>query len=1413
MTAVPEERAGHDREPERLRTLARLSRLIGSSLDVDEVLAAIARATQALLDVPGVLFWTADEDARTLELRVIHPPEISRVLPRRSITYDEGIAGFVATHRRATQTADVRGDPRVLWPDWCAAHGLTAILVVPIEADGALLGVAALVARAPFAQPDVDLVEILAAQAGVALRNATVFARSERRRAAAEALAEAGRLLSQTLDPDAVARCITDSVGELLDARGVVLYRPAPDGSLVATLVSRSAAPDFTQIPRLAPELGGLSWVALREGRPLATPDMIADPRAGYAAKLRNRLARAEHRGLLAVPLVSGDRRFGVLLVNDRTGRIFTDDEIRLVQTFSDQAVMALENARLFQQASRQAARMRALADVERLLSETLDPDVVTSRIAATLRELLGARVTTVSRPAENGAYVFTAVAGATGPRFRPGARFPRGVGAIGMAAAERRVVQTPNVLADPHIDLTPDVRTLVGETPYRAVLAAPLLIDEQVAGVLGILDEEGRAWDDEEVRLVEAFARQAARALVNARLYDEAQARRREAEDLAAVADATAERMRALADVQRLLSETLDLPAVANRIVQSLQQHIAATGAAVFRAGEDGASLTVIAAGGRRGPAFVGAVLPPGTGLVGRAVRERGLCTTLDTLADPDVTLTDRLRDAIGPEGRAGVAMPLFVHDRIIGALSVLDHAGRVFTEEEIALVQAFAAPAAIALENARIHGETEEQRREAEVLADVSRAINQSLDPGRVMQRVTEAARELAAADIGRTALYDPIEDAMVVRFRVGARLPGHERFAIERGRGMGGRVWELGRPLRTAHRLAGSGWTAGDLDLERAEGIVTTLVVPIRIGERVEGLLHVHNRAARPFTDAHERALLRLAEHAAVALSNARLFAAEQAARRAAEASEAALRTSEAALRHSRAVLDKALEVGRIGSWISDLGPGRRLIWSDEVCRIFGVDPASWAQSNEEFTARVHPEDRQIVRSAFERAVADRAAYTVEHRIVRDDGEVRWVYERGDIERDAAGRAVRVVGVVQDITERKQAEEALRAAEEQLRQAQKMEAIGRLAGGVAHDFNNMLSVIIGRTDVLLTVTDFLPAALRQDLDSIHRAAERAAGLTRQLLAFSRKQVLQPRVLDLNAVVAGMAPMLRRLINEDIELAVVRGCAGALVSADPGQLEQVILNLAVNARDAMPDGGRLSIETSEIEADAAFLRRHPEAGPGRYAVLTVSDSGQGMDAPTVERIFEPFFTTKEVGRGTGLGLATVYGIVRQSGGVIAVQSAPGQGATFRVYLPRVDGPGEREAARRPDVQGGSETVLVCEDEPELRALVRQVLEQRGYTVLEARNAAHALDIAAGHQGRIDLLLTDVIMPGLNGAELASRLERHPGLRVLFISGYADDVLGQRTVGTGIPLLAKPFGGAALARAVRTVLDGGQLC
>jgi len=514
------------------------------------------------------------------------------------------------------------------------------------------------------------------------------------------------------------------------------------------------------------------------------------------------------------------------------------------------------------------------------------------------------------------------------------------------------------------------------------------------------------------------------------------------------------------------------------------------------------------------------------------------------------------------------------------------------------------------------------------------------------------------------------------------------------------------------------------------------------------------------------------------------------------------------AEEAYHETSGTLHALIEASPLAVVVSDAA-GIVRVWNPAAVRIFG-----WGES--ETIGRANPllsaEGSQELKATCNLVLlGERFANTEICCRGRDGSEIILAFSGAPL-LDAQGKVTSMVAIMADITEAKKAEDALHRSEEQLRQSMKMEAVGKLAGGVAHDFNNLLSVITGYSELLLLRTDERNPALKE-IEEIHKAGERAAALTHQLLAFSRRQILKPKLLRMDEVVENLAKMLRRLIGEDIEFVTEPGPDLWTVRADPSQIEQILMNLCVNARDAMPAGGKLVVSTANLSLESPFVERELTIPPGRYATLRVSDNGIGMNEEVLSRIFEPFFTTKKQGKGTGLGLATVYGIVKQSGGYIRVASAPGKGTTFVIYLPaaeRTDQESAEEAREKTfEGTGGGETVLLVEDEDMVRELAAEIFRGNGYTVLDAPNGASALEISGRHEGTIDLLVTDLVMPGMNGIELAERVAaERPGIAILYMSGYAEDArkhLGR--MGKGRTFLQKPITPTTLSRKARELL------
>ncbi len=618
--------------------------------------------------------------------------------------------------------------------------------------------------------------------------------------------------------------------------------------------------------------------------------------------------------------------------------------------------------------------------------------------------------------------------------------------------------------------------------------------------------------------------------------------------------------------------------------------------------------------------------------------------------------------------------------------------------------------------------------------------------------------------------------------------------------------------GKPLLVAHVAPPeqrNDTTREQIDWQQRLQLRSFLVVALRVQGRSIGILSLgrFGAGAVPFDEPDVELAQNLADHAALCIENARLLTEAMLARQAAEAAESAVRRAEHAHR-------QFFETSPMAIFVVDVESQQIRETNAAAYQLYGYSQREFLLLK--LSDLRHPADRLDLEAALRVATPTRG--TARHQ--RKDGSVLYI-EGGSHLSTFEGKPARFV-FVRDDTERVKAQEAhdesersrvraekhSEALEEQLRQAQKMEAVGRLAGGIAHDFNNVLSVILGYGEDILS--ELPPAApMRADVEEIVSAGARAAELTKQLLMFSRQQVVEARVLELNEVIVGLDRMLGRALGEHIELVLQLDAGLGRLRADRGNLEQVVLNLIVNARDAMPNGGRLMITTSNAVLDEAFVSEHLDATPGNYVLLAVADNGVGMDRDTRARIFEPFFTTKDAGKGTGLGLATVFGIVKQSGGSVWVYSEVGHGTIFKLYFPRVDAqPDIRSPSTAPAELRGTETVLLVEDEAPVRAIAQRILEKNGYRVLVA-DAAQAMHLAETHQGRIDLLLTDVIMPGPTGPQLAERLlVLRPTLRVVYMSGYTDGGVTFQGIDSVSHFVQKPFNGELLARKVRMALD-----
>jgi two-component system cell cycle sensor histidine kinase/response regulator CckA len=751
----------------------------------------------------------------------------------------------------------------------------------------------------------------------------------------------------------------------------------------------------------------------------------------------------------------------------------------------------------------------------------------------------------------------------------------------------------------------------------------------------------------------------------------------------------------------------------------------------------------------------------PTGRGPVGLAIRESKAFVVANTAHDP--TFAPWREPALQRGYAALIALPLCVAGRPFGALAIYSGQPDSFEASEVELLAEMASNLEFGI--TAIRGQ-EEGRRAATALREAEAKYRQLVEMVPAISYVSIVGAFgpfLYISPQVKTILgYEPQECLADNRFWWDHLNPDDHATALAEN------DWNEGALYRVEYRMRARNGREVWL---RDEAVI---VFDPQTGERLmRGLL----------VDVTERKRAELALQRSE--ENYRMFVTQS--------SEGIFRTEHEPPVPTHLPVDEQIALSMASSRIAEC--------NDSMARMYGLSSASELQGKRvsELLIADDPVNREFlgdfIRSGYRVTDKESHEFDSQHRLKIFRNTIVGIVEHGHL--------VRTWGIQRDITES-------RRLEEQLRNAQQMEAIGRLAGGVAHDFNNILSIIMGHGELLLA-TPGLGDRARNGIEQIRRAADRAASLTQQLLAFSRKQVLQPKVLDLNACVSDVQKMLSRVIGEDIELVASLHPSLAWVKADPGQVEQVLMNLAVNARDAMPHGGKLAMETANLNLSSEHARQL-DLAPGNYVTLAVSDTGHGMDSATLAHIFEPFFTTKAMGKGTGLGLATVYGIVKQSGGGIFVESEVQQGTCFRIYLPAA----EREtpkplASTRERVAGGSETILLAEDEPGLRELTRIFLESYGYKVLEAAGAHQAIHSAEIFSGPIHLLLTDVIMPGISGPQLADRiLASRPNTKVVYMTGYTDDMVVQhRVLEPGVELLQKPFSKLDLAQKVRSTLDG----
>jgi two-component system cell cycle sensor histidine kinase/response regulator CckA len=692
------------------------------------------------------------------------------------------------------------------------------------------------------------------------------------------------------------------------------------------------------------------------------------------------------------------------------------------------------------------------------------------------------------------------------------------------------------------------------------------------------------------------------------------------------------------------------------------------------------------------------------------------------------------------------------------------------------------------------RSEEEAKRLAKENVIVAEIGRIISSTLDMEEVCERFAEELRKLIPFDRIAINIINPGHDTVTVAYAMGAEVKGRQIGDIFP---IAGTQTEKAIRTRSTQFLQ----VANKEELVEQFPVVSSfqigarslISVPLISKDQVIGVLNFRTNKPNTYIERDLRLAERVGNQIAGAIANAQLFAEHKRAEKALLESEEGYRT--------------AIENSNDGVAIDK--DGLHLFVNKKFLELFGYNYPEEV-IGKHLILTVHPDDKDRVKEInLKRQRGEDVPSRYEFKGIRKDGEI--IYIEASATKTTYHGGTVSLAYLRDITERKRAEEEMAILQEQFRQSQKMEAIGQLAGGIAHDFNNILTIIKGYSQLSLSeLKENDP--LRENIKEIQKASERAANLTRQLLAFGRRQVMDVKVLDLNTVLGDLDKMLHRIIGEDIELIRLLAENLGRVKVDPGQIEQVIMNLAVNARDAMPRGGKLTIETANVELDGKYALKHIGVKPGHYVMLSVSDTGCGMTPEVKDRVFEPFFTTKERGKGTGLGLSTVYGIVKQSNGNIWVYSEPGKGTTFKIYLPRVDETQEasKENEVKEEITAGRENVLIVEDDESVRKMAVLVLEKKGYTVLEAKDGNEALLLCKARKEPIHLILTDVVMPGMSGRQLVDGLRKvHQEIKALYMSGYTDNAIVHHGVlKKGMNFIQKPFTIDGLASKVREVLD-----
>ncbi len=1359
------------RRSRELALLHRADQAFSSTLDLDQVLVTVLEEVRRLLGAAACSVWLLDPATDELVCWQVTDPGGETVRGWR-LAPGTGVAGWVAAQGESLIVPDTRADGRYFaGVDEATGLELRSILAVPLSFKGSVIGVIEVVDTATerFTPVDLALMERLAASAVIAIENARLFGEAqreiaERKRVEEELAALQATALDVTAHHDlpTLLETIVERAAQLLGAPGGGMYLCDPERREARCVVSYNTPADYTGTVLEYGE--GAAGAVAETGEPLIIDDYRTWP--GRAADYEE---ERPFTAVLSAPMIWRGQVTGVLhVLHGVESRRFSEADLELLTLFANHAAIAVENARLYEDIHRRVAQLEALRQVELDIAAQLDLDALLHSIASQAVELLdgvGGGLY-LYRPEQDALEFATTVGREPVPL---GSILQRGEGLSG------RVWETGEPL------IVKDYQTWEGRAsqykglPVAAVVGAPVYWGDDFLGVLTVEGEASRIFLPADAELLSLLATQAAIAIRNARLYEETQRRALEQEALRGAALA--------------MTTVLERDTVIEHILVQLQHVVPYDTASVQLL--DGERMEIV--GGHGFPnlsEIVGLSFTVGEDNPNSEVVRRRASFIVE---DGPAVYEEFRHEPHAPASiRSWLGVPMLVGERLIGMIALDKTVPGFYTQEHVLLAEAFAAQAAVAIENARLYEaaqrEIAERKRAEEgqrqALAAREKALAEALQATRALRESEERFRQMAEntrdvfwmrdLESGELIYVSPIyeqlwgqsiEDAYTEpeawmrnvypedRQRVAAAFEKQMR----------------GQPTENEYRIV---WPDGSIRWVRDR------VFPIQDDD---GETYRMVGVVEDFTERWQ---------------------AEEGQRKALAGALQATR----ALRESERDLRQAQQVAHLGSWALDLETNEFTV-SEEMIRIYKYeDSYAGSITMEEFAQHVYADDRERVISVLNDAIAGAAPYDMEFRIVRTDGQVRVLHAQGGLDRDESGRPVRLVGTGLDITERKR-------IEEQLRRQEQLAAVGQLAAGIAHDFRNLLTTIILYAQMGLRQPNLAPGLVRK-LETIVSESHKAADLVQQILDFSSRAMIERRPLDLASFTGEVLDVLRRTIPENVHLALEvepgEPAGPFTVEADPGRVQQVLTNLALNARDAMPGGGELRFTLSRVESKPGEAPPVADMRPGVWVCLAVSDTGTGMTDEVRAHLFEPFFTTKEVGKGTGLGLAQVYGIVRQHGGYIGVETELGKGTTFRIYLPvsavKKEG-AEVRASTMP--QGQGETLLLVEDNELLLRAGRDLLESLGYRVLTATDGREAL-AAYEERGEVDLVITDVVMPEMGGKPLVRELRRmNPHLKALAITGYAADEVGEDLRAAGfLDVIHKPFEIKALAHVIRRALD-----